>query len=136
MLGAEEQHRKALAFLIPSVIGSPATSGSASALKAVVRTVDADQLTRLGDILRYCESLAPSQPTVIEAMLERAAEHNQSTFAALRQLLLNSAVPSVDVSWGDNPPQKLAHLSAQALKYSAREGLSAATRDFYATIVS
>jgi hypothetical protein len=134
MLGAEDQHRIALAFLIPSILGSPATAGSANALKALARTADADQLARLGEILRHCESLVPSQPTAIDTMLERAAEHGHPTYEKVRTLLLSSAVPAVDASWGDNPPQKLAHLCALALEYAGREDFSTATRDFYAAI--
>lgn len=89
---------------------------------------------RLGQILRYCESLVPSQPTVIDTMLERATEHAHPTYEKVRALLFSSAVPAVDASWGDNPPQKLAHLRARALEYAAREDISAATRDFYAAI--
>jgi len=134
MLDTEERHRHALGFLVPSVLGSPATEGSAQALKALAKTADADRLVRLGEILRHCESLVPSQPTVVETILERAIKHGRPTYEAVRALLLSSAVPAVDASWGDNPPQKLAHLRAQAQEYTAREGLSAATHDFYTAI--
>jgi len=134
ILGLEEQPRTALGFLLPSVLGSPATAGSAKALKAVASTTNASQLVRLAELLRHCESLVPSQPTVIETMLERALEHGHPTYDKVRGLLLGSAVPSVDAGWGDSLPPKLAHLCAQAQKYAIRRGLSAATRDFYAAI--
>ena len=134
VLGMEEQPRTALGFLLPSVLGSPATAGSAKALKAVASTTNSSQLTRLAELLRHCESLVPSQPTVIETMLERALEHGYPTSDKVRGLLLSSAVPAVDAGWGDNLPPKLAHLCAQAQMYAIRRSLSAATRDFYAAI--
>jgi hypothetical protein len=134
ILGMEEKPRTALGFLLPSVLGSPTTVGSAKALKAVASTTNASQLVRLAELLRQCESLVPSQPTVIETMLERALEHGHPTYDKVRGLLLSSAVPAVDAGWGDSLPPKLAHLCAQAQKYAIRRGLSAATRDFYAAI--
>jgi hypothetical protein len=136
ILGLEEQPRAALGYLLPSVLGSPTTAGSAKALKAAASTANASQLVRLAELLRHCESLVPSQPAVIEAMLERALEHGHSTHDEVRGLLLNSAVPAVDAGWGDGLPPKLAHLCAQAHKYAKYRDLSAATRDFYAAIIS
>ncbi len=136
ILGMEEQPQTALGFLLPSVLGSPATVGSAKALKAVASTTNARQLVRLAELLRHCESLVPSQPTVIETMLERALEHGHPTYDKVRGLLLSSAVPAVDAGWGDSLPPKLAHLCAQAQKHAIRRGLSAATRDFYAAITT
>ena len=112
ILGMEGQPRIALGFLLPSVLGSPTTVGSAKALKAVASTTDASQLVRLAELLRHCESLVPSRPTVIETMLERALEHGHPTYDKVRRLLLSSAVPAVDVGWGDGLPPKLAHLCA------------------------
>jgi hypothetical protein len=134
ILGMEEQPRTALSFLLPSVLGSPATADSAKALKAVASTANASQLVRPAELLRHCESLVPSRPTVIETMLERALKHGHPTYDKVRGLLLSSAVPAVDAGWGDDLPPKLAHLCAQAQKYAIRRGLSAATRDFYAAI--
>ncbi len=133
-LGMEEQPRTALGYLLPSVLGSPATAGSAKALKAVASTTSASELVRLAELLRHCDSLVPSQPTVIETMLERALEHGHPTYDKVQGLLLSSAVPAVDTGWGDSLPPKLAHLRAQAQKYATRSGLSAATGDFYAAI--
>lgn len=59
ILSMEEQPRTALGFLLPSVLGSPATVGSATALKAVASTTNASQLVRLAELLRHCESLVP-----------------------------------------------------------------------------
>lgn len=135
MLGTEERYRYALRSLIPSILGSPVTAGAAKALKALARTADSVQLVRLGELLQDCESLVPSQPTVVESMLERAIEHGQETHGRIRALLLNSAVPAVDASWGDEPPPKWVHLHAQAIEYAVCESLSPATRDFYAAVV-
>jgi hypothetical protein len=134
ILGMEEQPRTALGFLLPSILGSPATAGSMKALKAVASTTNASQLVRLAELLQQGESLVPGQPTVIETMLERALEHSHPTYDKVRGLMLSSAVPAVDAGWGDGLPPKLAHLCAQAKIYAIHSGLSAATRDFHAAI--
>ncbi len=95
---------------------------------------NASELVRLARLLQHCESLVPSQPTVIETMLERALEHGHPTYDKVQGLLLSSAVPAVDTGWGEGLPPKLAHLCAQAQEYATRKDLSAATRDFYAAI--
>jgi hypothetical protein len=134
ILSMEEQPRTALSYLLPSVLGSPVSAGSAKALKDLASSAKADQLVRLTELLRHCESLVPSQPTVIETMLERALEHGHSTYDKVRELLFSSAVPAVDAGWGDGLPPKLVRLCTQAKEYVARNDLSQATRDFYAAI--
>jgi hypothetical protein len=134
MLRLAEKSRTELSYLLPSILGSPATAGSARALKALARKADATELVNLAELLRHCESLVPSQPKVIETMLERALEHGRPTYDKVQELLLNSAIPAVDTGWGDSLPPKMAHLRVQARKYATRKGISATTRDFYAAI--
>ncbi len=96
ILGMEEQPRTALGFLLPSVLGSPATVGSAKALKAVASTTNASQLVRLAELLRHCESLVPSQPRVIETVLECALEHGHPTYDKLSNTAIQHMTRSGD----------------------------------------
>jgi hypothetical protein len=132
IIGLPDTDRKRLGHLMPSVIGSPLTATGAAALTAVVKAADADELVRLTALIERCDTLVPLRPELVDTIIRRADHLGDDVRDSVRGSLMRSAIPRVDVGFGDAPPPKMSRLLETAGVHAANTELHEQTRAFYA----